>query len=87
MYFGKEMYPYLAFFVLGGIITAIFTKIFEWQRTTQQRHVYAETGGEGRILPIQEEGDEAEVRLHRRRVIQCHIIRPRKLPCQQEETH
>jgi len=72
-------------FVLGGITAAIFIKILEWQRIAQQRHVGAETGGEERILPIQEEGDEA-VRLHRRR-IQGYTIRPRKLPCQHEETH
>ena len=86
MYFGKEMYPCLVCFVLGGgILTAIFIKILQWQRIAQQRHVYAENGEE-RILPIQEEGDEA-MQLHRRRVIQGYTIRPRKLPCQQEETH
>ena len=73
------MYPCLIFFVLGGIITAIFIKILEW-------HVGTEIHGEERILPIQEEGDEA-MQLHRRRVIQGYTIRPRKLPCQQEETH
>ena len=85
MYFGKEMYQCLVFFVLGAVITAIFIKILEWKRIAQQRHVYAEIGEE-RILPIQEEGDEA-VPLHRRRVIQRYTIRPRKLPCQHEETH
>ena len=80
------MYPCLIFFVLGGIITAIFIKILEWQRIAQQRHVGAEILDEERILPIQEEGDEA-MRLHRRRVIQGYTIRPRKLPCQHEETH
>ena len=88
MYFGKEMYQCLVFFVLGAIITVIFIKILEWKRIAQQRHVYAEIGEE-RILPIQsiqEEGDEA-VRPHRRRVIQGYTIRPRKLPCQHEETH
>ena len=84
MHFGKEMYPYVVCFVLGGIIAAIFIKILEWQRKAQQRHVGAEIGEE-RILPIQEEGDEA-VQLHRRRVIQGYTIRPRKLPCQHEET-
>ena len=84
MYFGKEMYPCLVFFVLGAIITAIFIKILEWQRIAQQRHVGAEIGEE-RIPPIQEEGDEAVVRLHRRRVIQDYTIRPRKLPCQHDE--
>ena len=84
--FGKEMYPCLIFFVLGGIITAIFIKILEWQRIAQQRHAGAEIHGEERILPIQEEGDEA-MQLHRRRVIQGYTIRPRKLPCQQEKTH
>ena len=84
------MYQCLVFFVLGAIITVIFIKILEWKRIAQQRHVYAEIGEE-RILPIQsiqEEGDEA-VRPHRRsrRVIQGYTIRPRKLPCQHEETH
>ena len=89
MYFDKEMYPFLrclVYFVLVGIITAVCIKILEWQRIAQQRHVFAETGGEERILPIQEEGDEA-VQLHRRRVIQGYTIRPRKLPCQHDETH
>ena len=85
MYFGKEMYPSPVTFFLGVIITAIFIKILEWQRIAQQRHVGAEIGEE-RILPIQEEGDEA-VRLQRRRLIQGYTIRPRKLPCQHEETH
>ena len=61
------MYPCLIFFVLGGIITAIFIKILEWQRIAQQRHVGTEIHGEERILPIQEEGDEAMQ--PRRRVI------------------
>lgn len=86
MSFGKEMYPCLVFFVLGGIIIAIFIKILEWQSTAQQIHDYAEVGGEERILPIQEEGDES-VRLHMGRVVQGYTIRPRKLPCQHEETH
>lgn len=88
MYFGKEMYPflrYLGYFVLGGIIAAIFIRILEWQRIAQQRHVDAEIGEE-RILPVQEEGDE-EVRFHRRRIIQGYTIRPRKRPCEHEETH
>ena len=86
MSFGKEMYPCLVFFVLGGIIIAIFIKILEWQSTAQQIHDYAEVGGEERILPIQEEGDES-ARLHMGRVVQGYTIRPRKLPCQHEETH
>ena len=86
MSFGKEMYPCLVFFVLGGIIIAIFIKILEWQSTAQQIHDYAEAGGEERILPIQEEGDES-VLLHMGRVVQGYTIRPRKLPCQHEETH
>ena len=81
------MYPCLIFFVLGGIITAIFIKILEWQRIAQQRHAGAEIHGEERILPIQEEGDEAMQLPRRRRVIQGYTIRPRKLPCQQEKTH
>ena len=80
------MYPCLVFFVLGGIIIAIFIKILEWQSTAQQIHDYAEAGGEERILPIQEEGDES-VLLHMGRVVQGYTIRPRKLPCQHEETH
>ena len=66
MYFSKEMYPFLrclGYFVLGGIIAAIFIRILDWQRIaqhSQQRPVGAEIGEE-RILPIQEEGDE-EVR-------------------------
>ena len=86
MYFGKEMYPCLVTFFLGVIIAAIFIKILELQRIAQQRHVGAEIGEE-RILPIQEEGDEAVVRLQRRRLIPGYTIRPRKLPCQHEETH
>ena len=86
MHFSKEMYPCVVCLVLGAIIAAIFIKILEWQRIAQQRHVGAETGGEERILPIQEKGDEA-VQLHRRRVIQGYTIRPRKIPCQHDETH
>ena len=91
MYFGKEMYPFLrclGYFVLGGIIAAIFIRILEWQRIAQQRPVGAEIGEE-RILPIQEEGDE-EVRFQGRRDIQAvqgYTIRPRKLPREHEETH
>ena len=87
MSFGIELYPSLACVLLAAcllliMITAICIKILEWQHTAQQMQAFAEHGEE-RILPIQEEGDEA-VRLHRRRLIQ---IRPRKLPCQHEETH
>ena len=87
MSFGIELYPSLACVLLAAcllliMITAICIKILEWQHTAQQMQAFAEHGGE-RILPIQEEGDEA-VELHRRRLIQ---IRPRKLPCQHEETH
>ena len=87
MSFGIELYPSLACVLLAAcllliMITAICIKILEWQHAAQQMQAFAEHGGE-RILPIQEEGDEA-VGLHRRRLIQ---IRPRKLPCQHEETH
>ena len=87
MSFGIELYPSLACVLLGAcllliMITAICIKILVWQHAGQQMQAFAEHGGE-RILPIQEEGDEA-VGLHRRRLIQ---IRPRKLPCQHEETH
>ena len=87
MSFGIELYPSLACVLLAAcllliMITAICIKILEWQHAGQQMQAFAEHGGE-RILPIQEEGDEA-VGLHRRRLIR---IRPRKLPCQHEETH
>ena len=87
MSFGIELYPSLACVLLGACLllimfTAICIKILEWQHAAQQMQAFAEHGEE-RILPIQEEGDEA-VGLHRRRLIQ---IRPRKLPCQHEETH
>lgn len=87
MSFGIELYPSLACVLLAAcllliMITAICIKILVWQHTAQQTQGCAEHGGE-RILPIQEEGDEA-VGLQRRRLIQ---IRPRKFPCQHEETH
>ena len=43
----------LACFVIGGIITVIFIKILEWQRSQNY-----EEQGEGRIIaPLQEVGD------------------------------
>ena len=90
MSFGIELYPSLACVPLAAcllliMIAAICIKILDWQHAAQQTQACAEHGGE-RILPIQEEVDEA-VRLHRRRVIQGYTIRPKKLPCQHEETH
>ena len=84
MSFGIELYPSLVCLFLGGIITAVFIKILDWQRREQHTQARVENGEE-RVLPIQEEGDES-VRLNMGRAVQGYTIRPRKLPCEQEET-
>ena len=71
MFSCKELCLRLACFVIGGIITVMFSKILEWQRN-QNPH---EERGEGRIMvPIQEVGEEKDKRkeLYRLyRSIQC----------------
>lgn len=53
MFFGKQFWQSLACFVIGAIITFIFTKILEWQRDQNNE----ELGEEGILVPVQEVGD------------------------------
>ncbi|CAH3150783.1 unnamed protein product [Porites evermanni] len=52
MFFGKQFWQSLACFVIGGIITVIFIKIFEWQTGRNQ-----ELGDKRILVPVQEVGD------------------------------
>ena len=53
MFFGKQFWQSLACFVIGGIITVIFIKIFERKRDQNNEEL-----GDKRILvPVQEVGD------------------------------
>ena len=89
MYFGKEMYPYLVIFVLGGIITAIYLQ------KSLNGNVQLSRGMFTQKLAVKEEFYLYKKREMKRRCdftgeesrIQGHTIRPRKLPCQHEETH
>ena len=54
MFSCKELCRSLACFVIGGIITVIFSKILEWQRN---QNPYEERGERRIMLPIQEVGD------------------------------
>ena len=81
MFSGKELEcRSLACFVIGGIIiTVIFTKILEWQRSQNY-----EEQGEGRIMvPIQEVGDGE--RQEEIRILQGYTVNVTKVPQEQDE--
>ena len=79
MFSCKELCQSLACFVIGGIITAIFSKILEWQRN-QNPH---EERGEGRIMvPIQEVGDGEG---QEERIVQEYTMQITKFPREQDE--
>ena len=79
MFSFKEFCQGPACFVIAGIITLIFLKIFEWQRN-QNPH---EEWGEGRIMvPIQEvgEGERPE-----ERIVQEYTMQITKFSREQDE--
>ena len=79
MFSFKELCLSLACFVIGGIITVIFSKILEWQRN-QNPH---EERGEGRIMvPIQEVGDRER---QEERIVQEYTVQITKFPREQDE--
>lgn len=79
MFSGKDLEcRSLACFVIGGIITVIFTKILEWQRSQNN-----EEQGEGRIMvPIQEVGDGER---QEQRILQGYTVNVTKVPQEQDE--
>ena len=79
MFSGKDLEcRSLACFVIGGIITVIFTKILEWQRSQNY-----EEQGEGRIMvPIQEVGDGER---QEERILQGCTVNVTKVPQEQDE--
>ena len=79
MFSFKELCLSLACFVIGGIITVIFSKILEWRRN-QNPH---EERGEGRIMvPIQEVGDRER---QEERIVQEYTVQITKFPREQDE--
>ena len=79
MFSCKELCLSLACFVVGGIITVIFSKILEWQRN---QNPYEERG-EGRIMvPIQEVGDGER---QEERTVQEYTVHITKFPREQDE--
>ena len=67
-------------FVVGGIITVIFSKILEWQRY-QNPH---EERGEGRIMvPIQEVGDGER---EEERIVQEYTVQKNKVSTRTRRT-
>ena len=54
MFSCKELCLSLACFVIGGIITVIFSKILEWQRN---QNPHEERGQRKIMVPVQEVGD------------------------------
>ena len=79
MFSGKDMEcRSLACFVIGGIITVIFTKILEWQRSQNY-----EEQGEGRIMvPIQEVGGGER---QEESILQGCTVNVTKVPQEQDE--
>ena len=80
MFSGKELCRSLACFVIGGIITVIYIKTLEWQRS--QNH--EERGERRMIVPIQEVGDRARERQEERIVRGC-TIKIAKIPREQDD--
>ena len=80
MFSGKELCRSLACFVIGGIITVIFIKTLEWQRS--QNH--EERGERRMIVPTQEVGDRARERQEERIVQGCTVKIP-KIPREQDD--
>ena len=79
MFSCKELCRSLACFVIGGIITVIFLKILEWQRSQNPQ----EERNEGRIMvPIQEAGDGER---EEERIVQEYTVQITKFPRQQNE--
>ena len=79
MFLCKELCRSLACFVIGGIITAIFLKILECQRT-QNPH---EERNEGRIMaPIQEVSDRER---QEETIVQEYTVQMTKFPREQDE--
>lgn len=71
--------PKSGVFVIGEIITVIFSNILEWQRN-QNPH---EEWGEGRIMvPIQEVGDGER---QGGRIVQEYTVQIKKFPREQDE--
>lgn len=80
MFSGKELCQSLACFVIGGIITVIYIKTLEWQRS--QNH--EERGERRMIVPIQEVGDRARER-QEERIVQGCTIKIGKIPREQDD--
>ena len=81
MFSCKELCRSLACLVIGGIITVIFLKILEWQRSQNPQ----EERNEGRIMvptPIQEVGDGER---EEERIVQEYRVQIAKFPRQQDE--
>lgn len=80
MFSGKELEcRSLACFVIGGIITVIFIKMLEWQRSQN----YEEQEGEERIIvPVQEVGDGEG---QEERILQGCTVNMTKFPQEQDE--
>lgn len=66
---------------IGGIITIIFIKMLEWQRS--QNHEDQEERGEPRmIVPVEEIGEEER---REERIVQGHKVKITKFPREQDD--
>ena len=66
---------------IGGIITIIFIKMLEWQRS--QNHEDQEERGEPRmIVPVEEIGEEER---REERIVQGHNLKITKFPREQDD--
>lgn len=81
MFSGKEFCRSMACVAIGGIITVIFIKMLEWQRS--QNHEDQEERGETRmIVPVEEIGEEER---REERIVQGHKVKITKFPREKDD--
>ena len=76
---GKQLCQSMACFAIGGIITVMFIKILEWQRSQNQEERVA---GERRIIvPVQEVGNGER---QEERIVEGYTVKI-KIPREQDD--